>query len=89
VFCITTRYNLYVGGVCGRKMSYFFGVVAPWLVSFIFAQGPRFAGFLNWSALIFGSLVNFIIPLALYLWALKKKEHLSGVHKLLYENQKV
>jgi len=51
VYCISTRYNLYVGEVCGRKMSFFFGVIAPWLVGFIFCQGPRFADFLNWTAL--------------------------------------
>jgi len=40
--------------------------VAPWLVSFIFLQGGAFALLLNWAALIFGSVVNFILPFVLY-----------------------
>jgi len=74
VYCISTRYNLYMGEVCGKKASFFWGVIAPWLVGFIFCQGSRFADFLNWTALIFSSVVNFILPLVLYLFALRHKE---------------
>eukprot|EP01133_Synstelium_polycarpum_P010702 gene10702-12447_t len=69
---ITTRYNLYVGYICGRKMSYFWGVIAPWLISFVFCNTKIFANFLNWSSLIFNSLVNFIIPFILYIRATQK-----------------
>jgi len=71
-FCISTRYNLYVGKVCGKRASYFWGVFAPWLIGFFFAQGPRFAEFLNWSALIFSGFVNFIFPLIIYIKSRKE-----------------
>eukprot|EP01132_Coremiostelium_polycephalum_P008595 gene8595-10577_t len=70
---ITTRYNLYVGYICGRKSSYFWGVIAPWLIAFIFCQRQIFAELLNWSSLIFNSVVNFMIPFALYLRATSPK----------------
>jgi hypothetical protein len=38
VCSITTRYNLYVGKLCGVKASYFWGVWAPWIVGFVFCQ---------------------------------------------------
>lgn len=50
-------------------MSYFWGVVAPWMVAFCFSQGTYFAGFINWSSLIVNGVVNFLIPLLLYLKA--------------------
>jgi len=66
VCCITTRYNLYIGKVCGKKMSYFWGVVAPWMVAFCFSQSTYFAGFINWSSLCVNGIVNFLVPLLLY-----------------------
>ena len=77
VYCITTRYNLYVGGICGKYLSYFLGVVAPWAIGFLFAQGPLFAALLNYSALFFSGFVNYTIPFMLY-WrahALERRRH--------------
>jgi len=74
VYCISTRYNLYMGEVCGKRASFFWGVIAPWLVGFVFWQGTRFAEFLNWTALSVSSIVNFILPLVLYLFALRHKQ---------------
>jgi len=42
VYSITTRYNLYVAGLCGVKQSFFWGVAAPWIVGFVFCQGSFF-----------------------------------------------
>eukprot|EP00697_Spironema_sp_BW2_P000005 gnl/Spiro4/10027_TR5317_c0_g1_i1.p1 gnl/Spiro4/10027_TR5317_c0_g1~~gnl/Spiro4/10027_TR5317_c0_g1_i1.p1 ORF type:complete len:600 (+),score=99.18 gnl/Spiro4/10027_TR5317_c0_g1_i1:171-1802(+) len=72
VCCITIRYNLYVSGLCGKKQSYFWAVWAPWLVGFIFCQGQFFADLLNWTSLLFNSVVNFILPFFLYFLALRK-----------------
>lgn len=47
-------------------MSYFWGVIAPWLVSFLFLQGTYFAALINWSSLVVNGVVNFLIPLILY-----------------------
>jgi len=73
VCCITTRYNLYIGKVCGKRMSYFWGVIAPWLIAYSFLQGKFFANFINWSSLIVNGIVNFLFPLALYLKAVSIK----------------
>lgn len=82
VCCITTRYNLYIGKVCGKKMSYFWGVIAPWLVAFIFSQATYFAGFINWSSLIVNGVVNFLVPLLLYLKAISVQPvALNGIEK--------
>ncbi|KAL6044765.1 hypothetical protein QOT17_023147 [Balamuthia mandrillaris] len=74
VYSITTRYNLLMGGVCGKKMSYFWGVIAPWLLGFIFAQGSFFAMLLNWSALIVTGFVNFLVPFLIYYKARSQDE---------------
>jgi len=71
VCCITTRYNLYIGKVCGKRMSYFWGVIAPWMIAYCFAQGALFANFINWSSLVVNGIVNFMFPLAMYLKATK------------------
>lgn len=71
VCSVTTRYNLFVGGVCGKKQSYFWGCIAPWIVGFFFCQGPLFANLLNWTSLVFNGLVNFLVPFAMYCSSLK------------------
>ena len=71
VCSVTTRYNLFVGGVVGKKQSYFWACVAPWLVGWIFCQGELFANLLNWTSLVFNGLVNFLVPFLMYLTSLK------------------
>ncbi|EGC36373.1 hypothetical protein DICPUDRAFT_31960 [Dictyostelium purpureum] len=66
---ITIRYNLYVGYICGKKSSYFWGVIAPWFIAFVFCNQKIFADLLTWSSLILNTIINFLIPFALYLKA--------------------
>jgi len=66
VYSISTRYNLYVGEVCGKKMAYFWGVIFPWILGFTFTGSSLFADLVNWSGLIFTGVINFIVPLVLY-----------------------
>jgi len=73
VASITVRYNLFVGKVCGKRQSFFWGVIFPWLISWIFAQGEVFANLLLWSSLIFNGLVNFVLPLVLYYTAMRTR----------------
>ncbi|KYQ88837.1 hypothetical protein DLAC_10639 [Tieghemostelium lacteum] len=75
---ITTRYNL--THICGKQASYFWGVIAPWLVAFVFCQKEVFADLLNWSSLILNSLVNFIIPFVLYLKATDPNQSPSNAY---------
>lgn len=79
---------MYIGKVCGKKMSYFLGVIAPWLVSFVFLQGTYFSALINWSSLVVNGVVNFLIPLILYYKAItvtgyrvddKGTEYISGL----------
>jgi len=92
VYQISIRYNLYVGKICSKKLSFFWSVIAPWLVGFIFVQGQFFAAFLDWTALIFGSIVNFIVPFVLYYMCLRARrlqeqedKDLNDVNTLLNE----
>eukprot|EP01113_Clastostelium_recurvatum_P042896 TRINITY_DN7000_c0_g1_i1.p1 TRINITY_DN7000_c0_g1~~TRINITY_DN7000_c0_g1_i1.p1 ORF type:complete len:499 (-),score=171.10 TRINITY_DN7000_c0_g1_i1:74-1570(-) len=76
VCCITTRYNLFIGHICSKRWSYFWGVIAPWLVGFIFSQSKLFAAMLAWSSLIFGSIINFVVPMMVYNKATKIKRQM-------------
>lgn len=84
VCAVTTRYNLFVGEVCGKKMSYFWGAVAPWLVGFLFSSGQIFAQLLTWTSLICNGFVNFVIPFLMYYTACtrvaKGIQHPHGDH---------
>ena len=71
---VSTRQNLLASGVFSRRMCYFLSAVLPFLLSFIFLSGSFFAQLLVWSSLLFNGIVNFLIPHALYLTALKRWE---------------
>eukprot|EP01102_Stenamoeba_stenopodia_P021176 TRINITY_DN845_c0_g1_i4.p1 TRINITY_DN845_c0_g1~~TRINITY_DN845_c0_g1_i4.p1 ORF type:complete len:552 (+),score=101.86 TRINITY_DN845_c0_g1_i4:287-1942(+) len=81
VCSITCRYNLYVGKICGKKWSYFWGVIAPWIIGFIFSQGQFFADLLNWSSLICNGIVNFVIPMLLYYKVMKTRHNREYITK--------
>jgi hypothetical protein len=81
VCSVTCRYNLFVGGVCSKRWSYFWGCVAPWIVGFVFCQGEIFANLLNWTSLVFNGFVNFVVPFLLYLAALKLQQ-IGGAPKI-------
>jgi len=66
VYSISVRYNLFVGRLCNKHWAYFWGVIFPWVISFIFTGSSAFASLLNWSALLFTGIVNFIIPFCVY-----------------------
>lgn len=49
VFCVISRYNLYVGGVCSDGWATFWGGIFPWLVSWTLYQGHAILGLLSWT----------------------------------------
>ena len=67
-------------------MSYFYGVIVPWVIGFLFTGSSAFASLLNWSGLIFTGncmfstliklqgLVNFVVPLLVYYKAYRMRE---------------
>eukprot|EP00928_Gymnodinium_smaydae_P034131 TRINITY_DN24266_c0_g2_i1.p1 TRINITY_DN24266_c0_g2~~TRINITY_DN24266_c0_g2_i1.p1 ORF type:complete len:522 (-),score=50.34 TRINITY_DN24266_c0_g2_i1:218-1783(-) len=62
VFCIVMRYNLVVGG-CPKSASTFFGVVFPWLVSWMLYQGSAAQTFISLSGVVLISAIGFVLPL--------------------------
>lgn len=72
VLAIMVRYNLLNGEVCGEKASFFFGVVAPWLVTAFCYQSQALVHLCNWVAILVQGFVNLVVPVALYRTALEK-----------------
>ena len=72
VCAVSTRQNLLASGVCSRRLCYFLSAVLPFLLSFVFASGAFFAQLLLWSSLLCNGVVNFLIPHALYLTAIRR-----------------
>ena len=58
-------------GLFGPAASNFLGNIAPWLLSAFLYHGSGFASLINWTAVLFQGFVNFVIPAALYLTALR------------------
>jgi len=69
LFSVVVRYNLFVGKVFSSRWSSFFGVVFPWLVSFLLYQGDGFDLFVTWASLLINGAINFILPVVLYITA--------------------
>ena len=74
ICAVSTRQNLLSAKVVGVRWAYFLSAVAPFLLSFLFSSGAFFANLLVWSSLLFNGVVNFIIPHALYLQAVRRWE---------------
>ncbi len=60
-YSISVRYNLFVGRLCNKRWAYFWGVIFPWIISFIFTGSSAFASLLNWSALLFTGRRHFCV----------------------------
>eukprot|EP00730_Choanoeca_flexa_P000797 TRINITY_DN10338_c0_g1_i6.p1 TRINITY_DN10338_c0_g1~~TRINITY_DN10338_c0_g1_i6.p1 ORF type:complete len:603 (+),score=166.30 TRINITY_DN10338_c0_g1_i6:181-1989(+) len=70
VLAIMVRYNLLSGKVCNRFWSFFFGVVAPWIVTMFLYESNVLTAFCNWVAIVVQGYINFVIPAMLYRSAL-------------------
>lgn len=75
VFCIIVRYNLLQTNIVKSKtLANFFAVVLPWIVVAPFLTGNGLDNVINWGALIFGAVANFIIPFTIYIRAIKFRD---------------
>ena len=74
VCAVSTRNNLLVSRLFSLRVCYFLSAVLPFLLSFIFSSGTFFANLLVWSSLLFNGIVNFLIPFALYVTAVRRWE---------------
>ena len=63
VFCVISRYNLYVGGVCSDGWATFWGGIFPWIVSWMLYQGHAILGLLSWTGLVLNGFIDFICPM--------------------------
>jgi len=66
IISIIVRYNLLENKICGKGWANFWGVLFPWLVAFPLCTGEGIQILINWTSLFVNGLVNFIIPLLLY-----------------------
>lgn len=71
-FLIMIRTSLYHGGVFNENVSLFFGAYLPFCLSWLLYQGNILLRVLNWTGLIVNSLVAFVLPLLLTLYAIEK-----------------
>eukprot|EP00051_Salpingoeca_urceolata_P015051 m.192814 g.192814 ORF g.192814 m.192814 type:complete len:563 (+) comp18276_c0_seq1:459-2147(+) len=72
VLAIMVRYNLLAGNVCGKFWSFFWAVVAPWIITAFCYESNELLTLVNWIALLVQGYINFVIPALLYAHALKK-----------------
>lgn len=64
IFAIIMRCNLIEQGVCGPRMATFLGVFLPWIIALCLQNGSGLQRVINLSSILFGAIVNFLIPLA-------------------------
>jgi hypothetical protein len=79
VFSIIVRYNLLQNKVFPKGLSNFIAVVLPWLVVIPFLTGNGLNAIINWGALVFASVANFIIPFLVYFKAANFRDRASVV----------
>eukprot|EP00997_Jenningsia_sp_PLL12_P002429 NODE_1419_length_1169_cov_79.259821_g1163_i0.p1 GENE.NODE_1419_length_1169_cov_79.259821_g1163_i0~~NODE_1419_length_1169_cov_79.259821_g1163_i0.p1 ORF type:complete len:282 (-),score=68.70 NODE_1419_length_1169_cov_79.259821_g1163_i0:54-899(-) len=83
LFHIYVRYNLVNGGVMRRHAANFWGVVFPWLISWLLYSGTAYEVFMNNSSIVFNAATCFIMPIAVYLVVQRSK--MSSEHSALLE----
>lgn len=69
VFSIVIRYNLIANKICRKAFANFWGVIFPWLLSLLFYGGSGLLVLINWASLLVNGVVNFILPLVLFIIA--------------------
>lgn len=83
VISIFQRYNLVKEGVCGLRMANFLAVVLPWLLAIPLYNGSGYQQLANWGGVLVTSVVNFIVPVAVYIIAVRRREkEMVNVHHL-------
>jgi len=81
IYSIIVRYNLLENKICNKPVANFIGVVLPWLVTIPFYTGQGLNNVINWSSLISGGIINFIIPFWIYVRAKNYKLSLSSIER--------
>jgi len=74
VFSIIIRYNLLENKICNKFWANFWAVIFPWLISVVFYTGNGLLNVVNWTSLVVNGIINFVIPMVLYLVAMRWAE---------------
>jgi hypothetical protein len=82
VYSIIVRYNLMDSGICNRTWANIIAVAIPWGISIPFYSGNGLVNILNWSSLIIGATVNFILPFVFYILARRQEKMRRNMHKV-------
>jgi hypothetical protein len=69
VYAIIVQNNLVENQVCNKPVAFVTAVIVPWLIAVPFYNGSGLVTVINYASLFLQSLINFFIPLALYLEA--------------------
>ncbi|GAB5362072.1 hypothetical protein AAMO2058_000767100 [Amorphochlora amoebiformis] len=56
---------------CGEEWATFWGVIFPWIVSFLFYEAKGYINFINWTSLTVNSTICFLVPCLIYLKAIR------------------
>eukprot|EP01114_Cavostelium_apophysatum_P016128 TRINITY_DN4539_c0_g1_i3.p2 TRINITY_DN4539_c0_g1~~TRINITY_DN4539_c0_g1_i3.p2 ORF type:complete len:268 (+),score=46.01 TRINITY_DN4539_c0_g1_i3:658-1461(+) len=68
VFSIIIRYNLTDNGIVKRKIiANWWSVIFPWILGVVVYTGSGVISVINWTSLFVNGVVNFVIPLILYI----------------------
>ena len=77
IYCVLIKNTLYAGRTCTACMSFFWGAIFPYLVSFLMYQGSFMMAVLSWTGLIVNGAVAFALPLiiGLFLFRIRSKSY--------------
>ena len=68
IYCVLIKNTLYAGRTCDAYMSFFWGAIFPYSVSFLMYQGSFMLAVLSWTGLVVNGAVAFVLPLLLGLF---------------------
>eukprot|EP00466_Bigelowiella_natans_P004758 jgi/Bigna1/88048/estExt_fgenesh1_pg.C_270144 len=71
--------NLARRATCGSEWATFWGVIFPWLISFLFYEAKGFANLINWTSLTINGTICFLVPALIYLKAISVEQTLMTV----------
>jgi hypothetical protein len=75
VACIIIRYNILSNQLVSRRVANLLAIGLPWMLVIPFYGGNGFNQFIVWSGVIVTGVVNFVIPVYIYVLAVRKYGH--------------
>ncbi|PRP80111.1 hypothetical protein PROFUN_12265 [Planoprotostelium fungivorum] len=73
VFSIIIKYNLIQNEICTKHTATWWAVIFPWVISIGFYAGAGVIEVINWTSLCINGIINFVIPMLLYIISRKRK----------------